>query len=84
MKFSCSVHLGHVFQYLSYIHIKKKERERKRDTNSQQERKYDAHLGGGPSFYLKIIALVRVQDTGTFEVAIVCCYDNDIVIQLTF
>ena len=36
----------------------------------------DGHLGGGPPFYLKIIALVRVQDIGTFEVAIVSCYDN--------
>ena len=63
--------------YLMYILKKKqKERERKRDTNSQQERKYDGHLGGGPSFYLKIIPLMRVQDIGTFEVAIVSCYDN--------
>ena len=27
----------------------------------------DGHLGGGPHFYPKIIALVRVQDIGTFE-----------------
>ena len=30
------------------------------------------YLGGYP----KIIVLVRVQDIGTFEVAIVSCYDN--------
>ena len=43
--------------YLIDILKKKKEEERK----ETQERKYDGHLGGGPSFYLKIIALVRVQ-----------------------
>ena len=30
------------------IYIRKKERERKRLTNSQQEIKYDGHLGGAP------------------------------------
>ena len=31
----------------------------------------DGHLGGGPPFYLKITALLRAQDMGTCEVAIV-------------
>ena len=39
---SCSAHLCHVFQYLSDVHIEKELRERKRDTNSQQEKKYDS------------------------------------------
>ena len=42
MKLVRSAHLCHAFQYLSDIHIKKKERERQRDTNNQQERKYDS------------------------------------------
>ena len=41
MKLVHSVHLCHVFQYLSDRHIKKKKMEKQRDTNSQQERKYD-------------------------------------------
>ena len=32
--------------------------------------------GGGPSFYQKVIAIVRVQDIGTFEVAIASCHDD--------
>ena len=55
---------------------------KKRDINKQQERKYDGHLGSAtpPPPYLKIIAFVRAQDIGTFEAAIVSCYDNMILL----
>ena len=86
---SCSAHLCNIFQDLSDTHFnnKKKKKGKEKDINSQQERKYDWHLGSAPLppppfFYLKIIAFVRTQDIGTFEAAIMSC--NDIVIQLTF
>ena len=55
----------------------KKKKGKERDINSQQERNMIGTWEVPPPFfYLKIIAFVRAQDIGTFETAIVSCYNN--------